>query len=144
MLTLAVDVALWLCQHPLSCRDRRSARPFSSSRGLKAQLPSQDQEHTLVLKTLEPMPSDRKCYRLIGGVLVQQTVADVRPAVESNAENLKQARTASAPMQPTECAHAAADHCRALQMVQTLTQRLEQERKKLLDFQVRQVPSPIV
>ncbi len=45
-----------------------------------------------MLKTLEPMPSDRKCYRLIGGVLVQQTVAEVRPAVESNAENLKQAR----------------------------------------------------
>ena len=43
-----------------------------------------------MLKTLEPMPSDRKCYRLIGGVLVQQTVADVRPAVEGNAQNLKQ------------------------------------------------------
>ncbi len=47
-----------------------------------------------MLKTLEPMPSDRKCYRLIGGVLVQQTVAEVRPAVESNAENLKKVRLA--------------------------------------------------
>lgn len=58
-----------------------------------------------MLKTLEPMPSDRKCYRLIGGVLVQQTVAEVRPAVESNAENLKQAWLASMPVQATECAH---------------------------------------
>ena len=58
-----------------------------------------------MLKTLEPMPGDRKCYRLIGGVLVQQTVADVRPAVESNAENLKQARIGSALGGPTRCAH---------------------------------------
>ena len=45
-----------------------------------------------MLKTLEPMPGDRKCFRLIGGVLVQQTVAEVRPAVESNAQNLKKVR----------------------------------------------------
>ena len=32
---------------------------------------------------------------------------------------------------------AAAEHYRAVQMVKTLTQRLEQEQKKLLDFQVR-------
>ena len=57
-----------------------------------------------MLKTLEPMPSDRKCYRLIGGVLVQQTVAEVRPAVESNAENLKQV-CASAIRQRRQCAH---------------------------------------
>ena len=57
-----------------------------------------------MLKTLEPMPSDRKCYRLIGGVLVQQTVAEVRPAVESNSQNLKKVRLA--PSKPLHCAAA--------------------------------------
>jgi len=35
----------------------------------------------------------------------------------------------------------AADRRRAVQMVKTLTQRLEQEQKKLLDFQVRSGPA---
>ena len=43
----------------------------------------------LVLETLEPLPGDRKCFRLINGVLVERTVTDVVPALQTNAEGLK-------------------------------------------------------
>lgn len=47
------------------------------------------EEHKLVLETLEPLPADRKCFRMINGVLVERTVADVKPALQTNAEGLK-------------------------------------------------------
>jgi len=43
----------------------------------------------LVLETLEPLPGDRKCFRMINGVLVERTVRDVIPALRTNAEGLK-------------------------------------------------------
>lgn len=43
----------------------------------------------LVLDTLEPLPGDRKCFRMINGVLVERTVKDVVPALRTNAEGLK-------------------------------------------------------
>jgi prefoldin subunit 2 len=45
--------------------------------------------HRLVLETLEPLPADRKCFRLINGVLVERTVKDVVPALQTNSEGLK-------------------------------------------------------
>ncbi|KAK3310087.1 Prefoldin beta-like protein [Chaetomium strumarium] len=47
------------------------------------------EEHKLVLETLEPLPGDRKCFRMINGVLVERTVKDVIPALRTNAEGLK-------------------------------------------------------
>ncbi|KAI9814320.1 MAG: hypothetical protein M1826_002286 [Phylliscum demangeonii] len=47
------------------------------------------EEHKLVLETLDPLPADRKCFRLINGVLVQRTVKDVVPAVKTNADGLR-------------------------------------------------------
>ncbi|KAK4237147.1 putative prefoldin subunit 2 [Achaetomium macrosporum] len=47
------------------------------------------EEHKLVLETLEPLPGDRKCFRMINGVLVERTVKDVVPALRTNAEGLK-------------------------------------------------------
>lgn len=43
----------------------------------------------LVLETLDPLPGDRKCFRMINGVLVERTVKDVVPALQTNAEGLK-------------------------------------------------------
>jgi hypothetical protein len=43
----------------------------------------------LVLETLDPVPRDRKCFRLINGVLVERTVEDVIPALKTNAEGLR-------------------------------------------------------
>ncbi|KAK3393013.1 Prefoldin beta-like protein [Podospora didyma] len=47
------------------------------------------EEHKLVLETLGPLPGDRKCFRMINGVLVERTVTDVVPALQTNAEGLK-------------------------------------------------------
>ncbi|KAJ3473992.1 hypothetical protein NLG97_g10041 [Lecanicillium saksenae] len=47
------------------------------------------EEHKLVLETLEPLPEDRKCFRLINGVLVERTVKDVVPALKTNQDGLK-------------------------------------------------------
>lgn len=44
----------------------------------------------IVLETLEPLPADRKCFRMINGVLVERTVKDVIPALKVNSEGLKQ------------------------------------------------------
>ncbi|KKA17796.1 hypothetical protein T310_8264 [Rasamsonia emersonii CBS 393.64] len=48
------------------------------------------EEHKLVLETLEPLPKDRKCFRMVNGVLVERTIQDVIPALKTNAEGLKQ------------------------------------------------------
>ncbi|KAI1344993.1 Prefoldin subunit-domain-containing protein [Xylariaceae sp. FL0016] len=47
------------------------------------------EEHKLVLETLRPLPEGRKCFRMINGVLVERTVKDVIPALNTNAEGLK-------------------------------------------------------
>ena len=43
----------------------------------------------LVLETLAPLPEDRKCFRMINGILVERTVKDVVPALKINSEGLK-------------------------------------------------------
>jgi chaperonin cofactor prefoldin len=45
-------------------------------------------EHQVVVDSLESLDKARKCYRLIGGVLVERTVAQVLPTVRDNLENL--------------------------------------------------------
>jgi prefoldin subunit 2 len=42
----------------------------------------------LVLETLTPLPDDRKCFRMINGVLIERTVEDVVPALKTNSEGL--------------------------------------------------------
>lgn len=42
-----------------------------------------------VLETLEPLDGDRKCFRMINGVLVEMTVQDVLPPLKTNTEGLK-------------------------------------------------------
>ncbi|KAF1353655.1 Prefoldin beta-like protein [Delphinella strobiligena] len=47
------------------------------------------EEHKLVIETLEPLPGERKCFRMINGVLVERTVKDVMPQLTTNADGLK-------------------------------------------------------
>ncbi|CAN9190964.1 unnamed protein product [Alternaria alternata] len=49
------------------------------------------EEHKLVLETLQPLPGDRKCFRMINGVLTERTVKDVVPILQTNSDGLKQA-----------------------------------------------------
>jgi prefoldin subunit 2 len=45
-------------------------------------------QRRLVLETLAPLPEDRKCFRMINGVLVERTVKDVIPILQTNSEGL--------------------------------------------------------
>ncbi len=76
------------------------------------ELGSEISEHDVVTKALEPMDASRKCFRLIGEVLVERTVGEVLPAVKKNRENLDG-------------------------LVQTLTESIKQQEMELNAFQVR-------
>ncbi|KAJ2030023.1 Cochaperone prefoldin complex subunit [Coemansia sp. RSA 376] len=71
---------------------RIAANQFSNE--LKAvaskigELELQLDEHNLVIKTMSPMSDDRKCFRLINGVLVERTVKEVLPALKTNQEGI--------------------------------------------------------
>ncbi|NXM07452.1 PFD2 protein, partial [Tyrannus savana] len=42
----------------------------------------------LVIETLREVDPTRKCFRMVGGVLVERTVKEVLPALESNKEQI--------------------------------------------------------
>ncbi|GBG86780.1 hypothetical protein CBR_g42063 [Chara braunii] len=69
-------------------------------------------EHNLVIGAIEPMEPSRRCYRLIGGVLVERTVAEVLPAVTRNCEGLKE-------------------------VIGKLGEQLQKKRKELAEFQMK-------
>ncbi|KAJ5364060.1 uncharacterized protein N7496_009773 [Penicillium cataractarum] len=48
------------------------------------------EEHKLVIETLDPLPEDRKCFRMVNGVLVERTVKEVLPTLKTNSDGLKQ------------------------------------------------------
>ena len=47
------------------------------------------QEHLSVIKALEKLDPSRKCFRLVGEVLVERTVKEVLPAVKGNLEQIE-------------------------------------------------------
>jgi prefoldin subunit 2 len=47
-------------------------------------------EHGLVLEQLSKLEGSRKAYRLVGGVLVERTVAEVLPPVQANFDGISQ------------------------------------------------------
>ncbi|RMZ83520.1 hypothetical protein DV737_g1614, partial [Chaetothyriales sp. CBS 132003] len=48
------------------------------------------EEHRLVMESLQPLPHNRKCFRLTNGVLVERTIKEVLPALKTNSDGLKQ------------------------------------------------------
>lgn len=46
-------------------------------------------QHQLVMDALQKLDKDRKCFRLVGDVLVERTVGETVPAVLKNRDNLK-------------------------------------------------------
>jgi prefoldin subunit 2 len=53
------------------------------------ELEMEKEEHQLVLDTLSPLGQNRTCFRLMGGVLVERTIEQVAPMVESNLQGVK-------------------------------------------------------
>lgn len=76
------------------------------------ELESEKVEHNMVVTTLEPLEPSRKCYRLVGSVLVERTVKEVLPAVSANRDNL-------------------------VQIVRTLSEQFEKKKKELAEFQTK-------
>ncbi|XP_072423729.1 prefoldin subunit 2 [Chiloscyllium punctatum] len=56
--------------------------------GKGAELEQEVAEHGLVIDTLAEVDPDRRCFRMVGGVLVERTVREVLPALESNKQQL--------------------------------------------------------
>ena len=52
------------------------------------ELENEKAEHVLVIDAIKDLDPKRKCFRLIGGVLVERTVEEVLPAVNKNKEGL--------------------------------------------------------
>jgi len=47
-------------------------------------------EHSLVINAIQPLDPSRRCYRMIGGVLVERTIKEVLPAVQRNKEGIEE------------------------------------------------------
>ncbi|CAA7394823.1 unnamed protein product [Spirodela intermedia] len=69
-------------------------------------------EHSLVIGAIEPLDPARRCYRMIGGVLVERTVKEVLPAVRRNREGLEE-------------------------VVSRLNEALERKKKEIQEFEVK-------
>lgn len=80
--------------------------------GKMTELGNEASEHQQVLKALEPMEGGRKCFRLVGDVLVERTVEEVLPAVRKNEEGIHQ-------------------------VLESYSKQLEAKRKALAEFQTK-------
>nr|XP_025976592.1 prefoldin subunit 2 [Dromaius novaehollandiae] len=63
----------------------------------------------LVIETLREVDPTRKCYRMVGGILVERTVKEVLPALENNKEQISK-------------------------IIETLNQQLQTKGRELNDF----------
>ena len=67
-------------------------------------------EHSLVINAIQPLDPTRRCYRMIGGVLVERTIKEVLPAVKQNKEGIEV-------------------------VISRLNEALERKKKELTDFE---------
>ncbi|KAL8440559.1 hypothetical protein Efla_003230 [Eimeria flavescens] len=56
-----------------------------------AELQQDSSDHQLVLDAFKDLDPSRRCYRLVGGVLVERSVGEVRPALEQHKAKVAEA-----------------------------------------------------
>ncbi|CAH1796673.1 unnamed protein product, partial [Owenia fusiformis] len=64
---------------------RQQQRAYASK---LSELEMERKEHDLVIESLKEVDEDRKCFRMVGGVLVERTVKEVLPALVANSEQI--------------------------------------------------------
>lgn len=69
-------------------------------------------EHSLVINAIQPLDPTRRCFRMIGGVLVERTIQEVLPAVQRNKEGLEE-------------------------VIARLNEALEKKKKEISDFEAK-------
>lgn len=69
-------------------------------------------EHSLVINAIKPLDPSRRCYRMIGGVLVERTIKEVLPAVQTNKAGLEE-------------------------VIARLTEASEKKQKELVEFEAK-------
>ncbi|XP_009345884.2 probable prefoldin subunit 2 [Pyrus x bretschneideri] len=69
-------------------------------------------EHSLVINAIQPLDPSRRCYRMIGGVLVERTIKEVLPAVQRNKEGIEE-------------------------VIARLNEALEKKKKEISDFEAK-------
>ncbi|KAF3960350.1 hypothetical protein CMV_014926 [Castanea mollissima] len=69
-------------------------------------------EHSLVINAIQPLDPSRRCFRMIGGVLVERTIQEVLPAVRRNKEGLEE-------------------------VIARLNEALEKKKKEISDFEAK-------
>ena len=70
------------------------------------ELDTERNEHALVVRNLTPLDPNRRCYRSIGGVLVERTVKEVLPLIQKNLDQIDswiKARTDKLKEKEKEC-----------------------------------------
>ncbi|GAA5824428.1 hypothetical protein JCM5353_005034 [Sporobolomyces roseus] len=79
-------------EQEIAAQFRRTQTELQSLITKITELERELEEHTLVGATLKDAyesEPDRKCFRLVGGVLVERTVKDVLPQLQGQTEQLK-------------------------------------------------------
>ncbi len=90
---------------------RRPLPPTTEPLATVTPTPNTNAQHELVLSALEKLDKGRKCFRLVGDVLVERTVGETMPAVAKNKENLEAT-------------------------IATIQKQFELQKKDLMEFQV--------
>ncbi|CDR46046.1 CYFA0S21e01574g1_1 [Cyberlindnera fabianii] len=52
------------------------------------ELQRDEEEHSIVIGTLQKTPKERRCFRMVGGALVEKTAGETLPVLEVKLENI--------------------------------------------------------
>ncbi|KAJ1846994.1 Cochaperone prefoldin complex subunit [Coemansia sp. RSA 2708] len=88
-LDAAIDLEINMSEQELRLRANQYSNELKQLGAKIGELESELNEHHLVIETVSKVPGDRKCFRLVNGVLVERTAGEVLPALRTNEEGIK-------------------------------------------------------